>query len=699
MILTYIGFTTSSDGTTHRNITYDSRHFAYKIPVRPGSETLRPVVRVMSVSAALNHTAETQNNNMQTDFDNIVAGYAESPLGQRSEDKLRDIDMQIKHVGGGGDHASDQKAVHVRKQARKEDAIQMDLGSQRLLALGPDALIPVMRAENEQKIADVGGAIAWDNLSITEQVARDVVMMKRLTIRLGKEELAAMPECDRRKLMLFIWAGCSMHKELNSVKCGNKRMMTWWKENNVPGPILLANRDNAATLREMAEDPPDDAGVDSEADIGAAMGVDNSPPTKAQQRAMDVTSAGGVKAASIAGAIFNHKDDKKGQQDTYRMHFQSILGRPCNFPDTSSIRYHCYCAASAELIAYTPEYIKFLDVVKMAKEKPGFNHMEQNLWSALHDSKTKSELAVLAVYLNTVSAPYAKFIRGPGTEAVNMLDLGPYHYKLKAHIKHLIDNPDLAIGPNARAYTATLDGNAWHHPDSMAAVLTQREDLPYLKELFVAFMEEALVTWERFTAEFNYGGLIDSATQEEKDLAWMPTTNDANEGRLGGWRLFARTNPSSTIEQYNNIAMFWKNETQAFMDANFTPADHQYILKKAREEEASGATAQRKAEHVAGMHAAAAHNIAKAVAKTAREAQTSARIQAIQMVTDRVLIGRMTVPKLEEQLEAHRAVDLQVPIKARLSNKALKLAALIEALDRREGVGEDSVPGAVSTVT
>jgi len=67
-----------------------------------------------------------------------------------------------------------------------------------------------------------------------------------------------------------------------------------------------------------------------------------------------------VKAASIAGAIFNDKDDKKGQQDSYQNHLQSILRQLCNFPDTSSICYHCFCTATAELIAYTLEYIRFL---------------------------------------------------------------------------------------------------------------------------------------------------------------------------------------------------------------------------------------------------------------------------------------------------------------------------------------------------
>lgn len=646
---------------------------------------MRPVLRVLSVSAAVNHTAATQVKNLQADFKNIVTLYGESNMGQRSNAKLSDIDMQRKNAGGGGDHAADQKSASNGNKAIKEDAIITDLGSQALLALGPDALIPVMRAENAQKITDAGGDTAWANLSVSEQVARDIVMYKRLTVRLGKQELAKMPDADRRKLMLFVWAGCSMHKELNSVKCANKRMMGWWKANNIPGPVQLANRDNAQVLEEMA---PDTDELDP--DLEDAMVTDTAAPTKAQQRAMDVTAAGGVKAASIAGAILNHKDDKKGQQDTYRMYFHRILGRPCNFPDTSSIRYHCFAAGAAELIAYTPEYIEFLRVVKMSKAKPGFNHMEANLWAALHDAKTKSELAVLALYLNTVSAPYARFIRGPGTESVNMLDLGPYHTDLKTHIKKLIADPDLVIGPKATSSHATLDGEPWHHPDSISAIHAQRDDLPYLCELFIAFMEEALVTWERFTSEFESGGVIDSTTQEEKDLAWLPTTNDHNEGRLGSWRLYARANPSSTIEQYNNIAMYTKNNAQAFMDTNFEPEDHCYVMRRTRIEDASGATAIRQAEHVKYIRDEAETNTAKAAVKVSKATETATRIAAIIIVTDRVQLRHMNCHLLDEQLEAHRSRDNKVPIKARVKHKLDKLPALLAALDRYESRTIDS---------
>jgi hypothetical protein len=60
-------------------------------------------------------------------------------------------------------------------------------------------------------------------------------------------------------------------------------------------------------------------------------------------------------------------------------------------------------------------------------------------------------------------------------------------------------------------------------------------ELPHLKPLLVRFFQGAAKGWKRFTSEFAPGGLIDEATVEEKDLAWLPTTNDVNEGALGSF--------------------------------------------------------------------------------------------------------------------------------------------------------------------
>jgi quinolinate synthase len=70
--------------------------------------------------------------------------------------------------------------------------------------------------------------------------------------------------------------------------------------------------------------------------------------------------------------------------------------------------------------------------------------------------------------------------------------------------------------------------------------------------------------------------------------------------------------------------------------------------------------------------------------KKIKEAATAERIAAIVIVTDRTAIKSMTNAKLDEQLEAHRKIDEDVPIKACLGVKQKKLKVLLQALDRYE---------------
>ena len=61
-----------------------------------------------------------------------------------------------------------------------------------------------------------------------------------------------------------------------------------------------------------------------------------------KKRAADVSGAGGVKATSLAGAIFNNKDSKKGQQETLQAFLVLEIGYTISFPDTSNICYHSH---------------------------------------------------------------------------------------------------------------------------------------------------------------------------------------------------------------------------------------------------------------------------------------------------------------------------------------------------------------------
>ena len=93
-------------------------------------------------------------------------------------------------------------------------------------------------------------------------------------------------------------------------------MVAWWAEAGLTGPVKLMNHDNTAA---------------------AVAGS-----STACERAINVSGAGGVKATTLAGAIFNNKDDKKGQQDTLQAFLITKLGYSISFPDTSNICYHSH---------------------------------------------------------------------------------------------------------------------------------------------------------------------------------------------------------------------------------------------------------------------------------------------------------------------------------------------------------------------
>jgi hypothetical protein len=136
-----------------------------------------------------------------------------------------------------------------------------------------------------------------------------------------------------------------------------------------------------------------------------------------------------------------------------------------------------------------------------------------------------------------------------------MLNLGPLHKKVHQHILKIIEDPRFLVGPNVEYSTGAMDGKEWEKPEIVACIQKLAPDLPHLSPLLVTFFEGAATTWERFTAEFAPGGLIDEATIGEREMAWMPPTNDANEGALGAFRVLMRRQPQLSLLQYNAQAI------------------------------------------------------------------------------------------------------------------------------------------------
>ena len=75
----------------------------------------------------------------------------------------------------------------------------------------------------------------------------------------------------------------------------------------------------------------------------------------------------------------------------------------------------------------------------------------------------------------------------------------------------------------------------------------------------------------------------------------MPATNDENEGALGSFRVLMRRQPQLTLLNHNALAMYFRNNTQAFMAAKFKEEeDFHYLHRLARE--ANGEERKRRKE-------------------------------------------------------------------------------------------------------
>jgi hypothetical protein len=440
--------------------------------------------------------------------------FQKSPLGKRSKNFDRVLDLMLKWMGMNTDHCSKAKKTSRLISEKKTDAVVQSLGENEVLEKSSEETDVVFEKFRIQMIDNAGGLETWNALEKHEQGIRIAVMIKEATKAVGENLFSDLSAEEQWELEFFIWVGCGCHKDSNSVLGGDTAMRAWWMKTDTPGPILLANRDNAVVLNSVES---------------------TSQTNEATDHALNVTSRGGVKAASIAGAIFNHKDDKKGQQDTFRWWFKQS-GIPINFPNTSSNRYGSNCAAAAVLIQYHNKFLQFLEFVRDRKDKRVFTNMELNLYNALRCKPTLTELATLALYAQAITHPYMRQIREPNSRTTNMLDLGPLHLKVEQHIDKIISHPELLMSANATYTTGAMDGKEWETPDAVAAILKMAPELPHLSNLVVEFFTGARGKWICFTSEFTPGGLIDEATDSQKDWAWMPPTNDLNEGILGVFR-------------------------------------------------------------------------------------------------------------------------------------------------------------------
>ncbi|KAJ3813876.1 hypothetical protein F5876DRAFT_73497 [Lentinula aff. lateritia] len=478
------GITLSGDSTTHKNETYESK---FATVITPNKK----LQFFLGLKMAVNHTSETQLAGwIETTEDLFHLAYES---GLISEDDAHIFWNLV--TGFHSNHAADQKKLfellkkwktRLEREVRGEHAVKRLTNNKYACLIFQGSQVLVQKA---------GGPVAWDALSTKEHTYRIDKMRKQIIRDIGEMEFEKLSEAEKAEVDLILWTGCCMHKEMNTFKGGCVGLDEYWNGHpDLPPPILLPNRDNAAA-------------------------IEKAPGTEAADRAT---------AQSERGAI---------KQDTLRFFFDEKLGFNLAFPDMSNTHFQSHAEACALIITHMDLFIKFLTYVQHNKGTGKLNHMEQNVLAGLNDPPTCQEFCVITLYWLAISIPYMREIRGPHAKEDNILRLGDFHRRVIDHIDALIKEPERLLGPDASAARGSLDGLAWKRPDAFyAAQKHASEWLPQIRNLLVHFLKRAKDSWLRFISEFDEGGSLSRATPEQIEHAWMEKTNDLNEGAFGTYR-------------------------------------------------------------------------------------------------------------------------------------------------------------------
>ena len=511
--------TLSGDGTSHKNIQFSSRH-AVIIP-KNGDP---PRDSFLGITPEVNHTTDTQFNGWRQTFQHLCDNYNKSPLGNMVP--ASPVKLWALLRGYLSDHASDQKKLSTMLQRYRWEC-DRELRGEAAMVLGAykEEWEAVFLEKGDELMREIGGSERYLALSIDEQLQFARRLIREAQICLGERVYQRLSPEEKEFVDYWVWSGCAMHKDLNTMKGGVGRMSKCWIEfGDGTAPVALMNKFKAIAVKS------------------------NSLPEEILVRAGD---RGGAKLMDLLGSLVKDREMKKGHQDRFQAFSIKFLKipRPVQFPDTSNNCYQSHGLTATEILHHLDLYRAFLRLVADTKALGNeLNHLEQNVEAGLNDPPTLAELSVMSLYSQAISIPFAQHIRSP---TLNGLDLGPDYDRIKRHMEAVINNPDLLLGRGSSHDIGTLYGEGWDNKDAIDFIRDHQHSLPHLRELLIAFFKGALETWKEFTKDICDDPQVTGATPEQRCLAFRHPTNDQNEGALGVLRREYRAYPNITFNMVN----------------------------------------------------------------------------------------------------------------------------------------------------
>jgi hypothetical protein len=642
--------TISSDSTSIKSINYVAHHLM-AISHDPAEKPRRFTLPVTSIYS---HSSQAQ-------LDDWIA------LLQRLADMLRnslnapitvEFWKEFARIIRGGltNHAPDQKCMITLLTSWKSELDCESRGCEALRNMEPAELLEALERHLSE---DPDCLEPWSTAAQGDVVRRTGAVFRRLCLKLGEAEFAKLPEETQVEIDLFIWAGCSMHKSLNASRGGFDECAKEWERLGVK-PVPLLNRDNAAILKHGTKDD--------------------------QERVLAAAKGGAYKALEILGQIVKNADDKKGQQDHFKVEAVRARGESLAFPEVTRVRFSTFLYAAAAVIVNLLFFQDFMKLVHNAKATPGWTNIEANSAVSLEDPPTLTELCAAAVYLVLVEKTYVTRVRGGKASAVpptpsrdangqparnrskkakkapledeNMLEMGPFHDSVVEFCKKAMDDPESILSdPDLKTFDGQqLDSDSLAILAAVDAVRSKYK-LEHFWAILAAFFRGAHAKWVVFTSEFAKDGQIAKLSPEQRRRAWLSTTNDVNEGALGMLRIALRRAPNISLFSFNALAMIRQNDVARFF-ATLTPERLLWVRAEARRLAHGSVEKLRRIELAEHRYLKAQVNVetqkAKDTKEKARQAAEDAEMQGVELEADPARIRLLKGEKLALQIKWHK---------------------------------------------
>lgn len=150
--------TFSADGTSHKNINFNSRHTNLKAEdYIAGNGSRKQVTRSFGIMASVDGSSEESMKDWDSVLKVIADLFNRSPFGQRCGTLLRTVDMLVKLTGMMSDHCAKEKKDAAAMEVKKMEAVFQKLGEEEITDSTNKELLPHFLTAYKKTVQDIGG--------------------------------------------------------------------------------------------------------------------------------------------------------------------------------------------------------------------------------------------------------------------------------------------------------------------------------------------------------------------------------------------------------------------------------------------------------------------------------------------------------------------------------------------------------------